>query len=143
MLFTSISTFSMDTLDHRTIDENFWQDRQSWDRERKSVARGKTAPIIFDQTHHAGSDVQRSFAEKKDTVWLCAIPEKEGAGLVDVDESRIGQWMRVEIHFHGVIQTNYGAIIAIPNLILWEDRKSPEEELNVFDSIDANCRLKL
>ena len=52
-------------------------------------------------------------------------------------------WMRVEIHFHGVIQTNYGAIIAIPNLILWEDRKSPEEELNVFDCIDANCRLKL
>ena len=52
-----------------------------------SVARSKRAPIIFDQTHHAGSDVQRSFAEKKDTVWLCAIPEKEGAGLVDVDES--------------------------------------------------------
>ena len=51
-----------------------------------SVARSKRAPIIFDQTHHAGSDVQRSFAEKKDTVWLCAIPEKEGAGLVDVDE---------------------------------------------------------
>ena len=59
-----------------------WRNVTPW----KSVARSKRAPIILDQTHHAGSDVQRSFAEKKDTVWLCAIPEKEGAGLVDVDE---------------------------------------------------------
>ena len=108
-----------------------WRNVTPW----KSVARSKIAPILYSIRPTMLAAMCRGVSLKRRTLF-------GSAPFLRKRELDLWMWMRGEIHFHGVMQTNYGAIIAIPNLILWENRKSPEEELNVFDCIDTNCRLK-
>ena len=94
---------------------------------------------MHDGTNHAGSYVERSLAEKQDTVWLCSTPVavavvKRALELQYFDDSKIYLVMVKD----GNVKTSVGFC-----LIRVRKKKRPEEQLNIFDGVDSNCCLQL